>query len=196
MEGPAAHRHRPTIEERASKRDQIHTGANDRYSSLMEALSGGRPLLADQSRPKLTWHPVMWTLIRILLVLLVAYLLALYGWRWWRQQQTDVWSGPSTSVVSGQRLSGCDAANLRNDDAMPTWIRWAGHVFVQTDRILPVLNQSLEGQTQFIETGYSLSQLRIVLPATTVAGQLPAELLVVSPPGIAASVFKPDASCV
>lgn len=194
MEEPA-YGDRPTIEERASKRQLIHTGGNDRYTSLIDALSRGRHIPPESARPKLSWHPVIWTLLRVVVVVVVAYMAVLFGWRWWRQQQTDTWAGPTATVQSGQRLAGCASANARNDDSMPTWIRWQGTVYVETDTVFPVLNQSLEGQTQFSETGYALSQLRIVLREVGAAGALPPMLLVVSPPGIGAAVYKPDASC-
>lgn len=186
---------RPSIEERASKRHQVHASGNDRYTSLIDALSGGNPIPALGRGPRVAWHPIVWTLIWTAAIVVVVYLAALFGWRWWRQQQTDTWLGPTASVQSGQRLAGCTSANLRNDDTEPTWIRWNGTVFVQTEAVFPVLNKSAEGQTQFTETGYKLSQLRIVLTQDAVAGQLPPRLLVVSPPGIGASVYQPDASC-
>ena len=194
MEQPA-YRDRPTIEERAAKREQIHTGGNDRYSSLIDALSRGHQLPPEGARPKLTWHPILWTMLRVGLVVIVAYMAALYGWRWWRQQQTDTWTGPTASVQSGQRLAGCAAANSRDDDAQPTWIRFQGVVYVESDSVNPVFNQGVEGQTGFIETGYSLSQLRIILRSRARRHATPAHPGA-SPPGIAASVYQPDPTCI
>jgi hypothetical protein len=194
MEEPA-YTDRPSIEERARKRELIHSGGNDRYSSLVNALSRGKPIPPEGARASYPWHPVLWTLVRIVVLVVVGYMAVLFGWRWWRQQQTDTWVGPTAAVQSGQRLAGCDAANARNDDSEPTWIRWQGTVYVQTDSVFPVLNQSAEGRTQFTETGYSLSQLRIVLERNVPVGPTPPALLVVSPPGVGASVYRPDAGC-
>ena len=98
MEEPGVARDRPTIEERASKLDQVHADGNDRYTSLIDVLSRGRSLPPDSARPRLVWHPILWQLVRVILVVIVVYLAVLYGWRWWRQQQTDTWTGPTATV--------------------------------------------------------------------------------------------------
>jgi len=189
-------RGRPSIAERAERRERMDAGGRDRYSTLVRTLQAGRDVPLGRVREtRFEWNPIFWTLVKLALVLVAAYFITLFAYNWWRDQRVDTWTGPDAAVQSGQRLAGCDAANRQHDDLFPTWVRFQGVVYVLTDRRRPVIGNSEPGRTQFVETGYSQERIRILLPAAPVAGQPPDDLLLVVPPAFAGRIFDADPSC-
>lgn len=197
MTDPPHSRSRPSISERAAKRDRLDHDGRDRYSSLVRALQAGREVPAGRTREaSLKWHPVVWTLLRLALVAAALYVIGLVGWNWWRDQQVDTWQGPGGLVQSGQRLEGCLAANVQHDDVMPTWVRFDETVYVRSERNRVLGGESRPGETQYVESGYSLGAVRILLFEPPAAGEPPRELILVNPPARAGRAYDPDPSCV
>lgn len=197
MTDPPDSRSRPSIAERAAKRDRLSHEGSDRYSSLVRALQDGREVPDRPTRAMpLTWHPVLWTMLRLALVAGSLYLIALFGWNWWRDQQVDTWSGPDASVQSGQRLEGCLAAGQSHDDLLPSWVRYEGSVYVLTDARWALGHRSRPGETSLVETGYSLAQKRILLTDEPAAGTAPTSLVVALPPADGGALYLPHPECV
>lgn len=186
-------RKRLSIEERAARRDRLIAVKEDRYASLLHALRAGRQVdLRRPPAPRLEWHPIAATLLRIALVAVCLYVVALAAVRWYRLQGVDTWSGPTASVASGQRLAGCDAANDAYDDAFPQWIRFGGHVFTSTGLSRPVgygVNPS------YPETGYTLGDLNLMLVLGTPGGKAGEELLIRSGPVPVGQLYVLAADC-
>ena len=189
-------RSRPSIAERAARRERLERDGRDRYGSLVRALQAGREVPLGRTRETpFQWHPVAWMLVRLALVMAALYVIGLGGWNWWRDQQVDTWSGPDATVQSGQRLEGCLTANAQRDDLLPTWIRFAGTVYVRSPRVRPVRGEGQPGATQYVESGYSQDRVRILLYEPPVAGEQAQELILVIPPARGGAIFKPDPTC-
>ena len=167
---PVTTRSRPTIGERAARRARIEQGGADRYSSLVRALHAGEEVPIEQRRrgQRLRWHPIAWTLLRLAVVLVFGYLALSFAFTTWRDSRVDTWTGPDTSVTSGQRLAGCPLVNNLHDDVFPTWIRFEGSIYRNTGYIRPV---GFEPHEAYPETGYALGDLRIHRILNTPDGQ-------------------------
>jgi hypothetical protein len=167
--GPATSNRRPTIEERAERRERIESGGSDRYTSLMRALHAGRevPIQRREAR-SLQWHPIAGKLLVAGVVGLLAYAAIVTGYNAWRDSRVDTWSGPDAAVTSGQRLANCPVANDLHDDTFPTWIRFQGHVYVLTERIRPVGNTPTP---DYPMAPYQLGDLRLHTIANTADGR-------------------------
>ncbi len=197
MTDPPDTRSRPSIAERAARRDRLERDDRDRYSSLVRALQAGREVPVGRTRSlRMEWHPIAWSLLRLALVLAALYVIGLVGWNWWRDQQVDTWKGPDASVQSGQRLEGCLAANVQGDDLFPTWVRFDGTVYVRSERVRVLRGESMPGQTQYLESGYGLDRLRILLLEPVAEGDTPQELIIASPPARGGRAYVPDLTCV
>ncbi len=197
MTDPPDTRSRPSIAERAARRERLERDDRDRYSSLVRALQAGREVPVGRTRSlRMEWHPIAWSLLRLALVLAALYVIGLVGWNWWRDQQVDTWKGPDASVQSGQRLEGCLAANVQGDDLFPTWVRFDGTVYVRSERVRVLRGESMPGQTQYLESGYGLDRLRILLLEPVAEGDTPQELIIASPPARGGRAYVPDLTCV
>jgi hypothetical protein len=189
-------RDRPSIEERAARRQALQRSERDRYSNLVRALQAGREVpLRDIRRDRAQWHPVAWLLVRLAIVGVAVYLLASFAHGVWREQRVDTWAGPTADVTSGQRLAGCDAANVQSHSYLPTWVRYGGRVYVLTPRMRPLVGQGLPGQTRQIETGYSHERLRILIPTEVDDPAAPSRILVVQTGSPAAAVYPHAPEC-
>jgi hypothetical protein len=160
---------RPTIEERAERRQRIESGGSDRYTSLMRALHAGQevPVRRRQGR-SLEWHPIAGKLLLAAVVGVIAYAVIATGYNVMRDSRVDAWSGPDASVASGQRLADCPVANALHDDTFPTWIRYAGHVYILTGRIRPT---GVAPTPDYPLTPYQLGELRLQTIANTPDGR-------------------------
>src|SRR5438093_4675845 len=169
--GPVSSRpNRPSIDERAARRDRVERGGADRYTSLMRALSAGQEMPWQRRRQRmisLEWHPIAWTLIRALVVVLIAYGAVVLGYNTWRDGHVDTWTGPDASVTSGQRLADCPQVNGIHDDTFPTWVRYQGSVYGLTDSIRPF---GFGPTVDYPDTGYRLGSLRLHRIANTPDG--------------------------
>ncbi len=187
---------RLSIEERALRRERINAGDRDRYAALLETLREGRETSARQgARERLEWHPVAWLLVRVSVLLLIAYVVVINLNTMWREASVDTWTGPDDAVQSGQRLAGCSDANAQHDDLLPTWVRYRGTVYVMTDRRRPAGGAGQPGQTGYPESGYSLGIVRILLLEDVPPHIPPPELLLITPGSYAATIYMPDPDC-
>lgn len=159
---------RPSIEERAARRSRIQGAGSDRYSSLVRALRAGREIPWQRRRtPRFEWHPIAWTLVRLIAAVIVAYLLVTTALNLWREQRVDTWSGPDASVSSGQRLEGCSRAADFHDPIFPAWVRFEGKVFGGTPNIRPVGSNV---DNAYPVTGYRLGALNLLRVTTSPEG--------------------------
>jgi hypothetical protein len=173
---PYPTRHRPTISERAERRKRLQAGGTDRYSSLIRALHAGREVPLRHREPTaLEWHPIAAKLLVAIFIAVVAYAAVSVGYRAWRDGHVDTWSGPDTSVTSGQRLVDCPVVNALHDDTFPTWIRFGGHIFRATGSVRPV---GSDPTGDFPVTGYSLGDLRLLRIGNTPDGQAGKTILI------------------
>jgi hypothetical protein len=156
---PAARR--PSIAERAEKRERLTGGGRDRYASLLRALQAGRELpIGRREGVHYVWHPIAWRLVRIALLLVAAWLVARVGFGILRENSVYTWSGPDASVRSGQRLEGCAPVNVLDDDVYPTWVRFEGAIYKMTGLKRPVPAPTLENG--YRQTGYSLGSVLLL----------------------------------
>jgi hypothetical protein len=141
----------------------------DRYRSLMDALTGdtdSRRGLGTGARYE--WHPIGWRLVRLIIVLVVAYAVVTTALDLWRQYRVDTWSGPDASVTSGQRLEGCPAASDFHDAIFPAWVRFEGRLYLGSPAIRPV-GSNLDNA--YPVTPYRLGALQLLRVGNTPDGQ-------------------------
>ena len=191
--GPTTSRPRPSIEERAERRQRLESAGSDRYSSLMRALYAGQEVPIRQRKARsLEWHPVAGKLLLAAVVGVLAYVVIVTGYNAWRDSRVDTWSGPDATVTSGQRLADCPVANALHDNTFPTWIRYGGRVFVASGGIRPVGNTPTP---DYPMTPYRLGELRLHTIANTpdgVAGKVVLVKLADVPTG---QVFELNPDC-
>lgn len=188
---------RPSIAERAEKRERMDRSGRDRYSSLVRALQAGREVpLGRTPDTRLEWHPVAWKIVKLALVLAAAYMIGVYAYTWWRERQVDTWAGPpGMTVQSGQLLNGCAAVEGRQHETLPSWVRYDGDVYVRTAAQWPISNRSLPDQTGLIESGYTLGGLRILLIEAPGADPESKRLVITSPPASAGGYYVAHPEC-
>jgi hypothetical protein len=147
----------------------MQQGGRDRYSSLLRTLQAGQELPWQQQRRgrRIAWHPIAGTLLRVALVGILLYFGVTAALGLWRESRVDVWSGPDTSVTSGQRLEGCALISVR-DDIFPSWIRLDGTIYRLTETIRPM---GFEPDADFPPTGYTLGTMTLYRIANTPEGQ-------------------------
>lgn len=162
---------RPSISERAARRDRISQGGSDRYSSLLRALHAGAEMPLRQRRGRgiaLEWHPIAWTLVKAAVVVAFGYAAIFLGFNAWRDSRTDTWTGPDASVTSGQRLADCPVVNSLHDDTFPTWVRFEGSIYRLTDSVRPVGD---DPGPDYPSTGYALGSLQLLRVNNTPQGK-------------------------
>ena len=144
---------RPTIEERVARREQVDAQGRDRYDRLLRHLQAGREIALERPRrERWDWHPVAGRILIVAAVVVALYVLATTAVAVLREQRVDTWTGPDTSVTSGQRLDGCPAFVRLDHPVFPSWIRFDGGLFSRTEQIVPVGETNLG--TGYIESGY------------------------------------------
>lgn len=168
--GPSAHTDRPSIAERAARRDQLHAGGRDRYAALLRSLQAGHELqIRRRGRAiSIDWHPVLWTLVKVAVVVVAVYATVRFGTQWWRENHTDTWSGPDASVRSGVVLADCPIVEAIRVDDFPSWVTYGGALYRYDAWRRPYLGPDTEGFTQ---TPYENGSLRLVLIDNTPDGQ-------------------------
>ena len=186
---------RPSIEERAARRDRIEAAPGDRYRNLLRALRAGREVPLDRdSRMEWGWHPILWKLLAVIAAGVVLYAGLRIGGDWLRQQRVDTWSGPDAAVQSGQQLATCPGVSAYDDDVFPNWVRIGTRVYTLSDAIRPVPRPGV-GETTYAESGYSLGSLRLLYDDATPQGLERGYVLVYGPPALAARVYRAVAGC-
>jgi len=154
-------RGRPSIEERVARREQVDRHGKDRYDTLLRHLRAGKevPLERGARREALDWHPIAGKVVIAALVITGLYLAASTVVNVLRENRVDQWTGPDTSVTSGQKLDSCPSLYHADDPVFPNWIRFKGAVFQQLDAVVPVGDTNIG--TSYLDTGYTLDKMRI-----------------------------------
>lgn len=140
---------RPTIAERAAKREQMQAHGRDRYSSLLRSLQAGHelPLYRRGGRISVDWNPVLWTLLKVAVVVVAVYFAVRVGTQWWRENTVDTWAGPDATVQSGVRLADCPVIDSIRVDDFPSWVTYGGSVYRYTGWKRPFIGPQTTGYT-------------------------------------------------
>jgi hypothetical protein len=169
---------RPSVDERAARRAELEARGRDRYDALLRHLQAGQELPIPKRRRTfgLDIHPTAGKLVVAALIVAAIWLGTITVTDWLRAGRVDTWTGPTTTVQSGQRLDGCSGAAFREDVYFPNWIRFEGQTFLWADRNLPIGPNSV-GEA-YLETGYTLGELQLYRVANTIEGRAGAELMI------------------
>lgn len=160
MDGLDEGRPRLSIEERASRRDQIERVQGDRYAALLHALRAGKEIDPRRRRGgRIDWHPIAGTLLKVGILVLAVYLVVTAVVRYSREQAVETWTGPAgaATVTSGQQLAGCPQIT-GYDAVFPRWVRFEGKVFRATGFIRPI---GIGENPDYPPAGYALGQIRL-----------------------------------
>lgn len=160
---------RPSIAQRAARRDEMQAHGRDRYATLLRSLQAGHelPIHRRGGRLAVDWHPILWTLIRIAVVVVFAYFAVRVGTQWWRESRIVTWSGPDATVQSGVRLADCPVVDRIRVDDFPSWVLYQGSIYRYTGDKRPYLGPETPG---FIQTPYTSEALRLALIENTPDG--------------------------
>ncbi len=191
---PTDERARPSIAERAARREEMQSTGRDRYSSLLRSLQAGHemPIRRRGGRISIDWHPVLGTLIKVAVVVVIAYAAISFGTQWWRENHVETWSGPDAAVTSGVRLAGCPAANDIRVDVYPSWLTYGGSVYVYTGDKRPFVGPDTAG---FEGTPYANGTMHLALINNTPDGKTRDTVLVWLEGGIAGVEFARAPDC-
>ena len=195
---PDPGRARMSIAERAARRDRV-VGDRDRFSSLVRVLRAGREIPLEPRRRRglaffddLAWNPIATRLSILVVVVVLAAIGAKLGGDWLRERSVATWTGPTATVTSGQRLDSCpDAAAIAQVDTYPSWLRYGGHVYIRTDTTRPGL---IDG-VSYVDSGYRLDHLFLVLLKNTPAGRAGQEVMIWSDGAMAGYVYSQATGC-
>jgi hypothetical protein len=154
-------RGRPSIEERVARREQVDRHGKDRYDTLLRHLRAGKevPLERRGRREALDWHPIAGKVVIAALIVAGLYLAVSTVANVIRENRVDQWTGPDSSVTSGQKLDSCPSLYHADDPVFPDWIRFKGAIFQQIDAVVPVGDTNIG--TSYLDTGYTLDKMRI-----------------------------------
>jgi len=154
-------RGRPSIEERVARREQVDRHGKDRYDTLLRHLRAGKevPLERRARREALDWHPIAGKVVIAALIVAGLYIAVSVVVNVIRENRVDRWTGPDTSVTSGQKLESCPSLYHADDPVFPDWIRFKGAIFQQLDAVVPVGDTNIG--TSYLDTGYTLDKMRI-----------------------------------
>jgi hypothetical protein len=191
-------RERMSIAERAARRDRI-LGDRDRYSSLVRVLRAGREIQLQPRRRRrlaflddLAWHPIATRLTIVVAVIVLVAVGAKLGGDWLRERTVATWTGPTASVTSGQRLDSCPDANaIAQVETYPNWLRYDGRLYLRTDTVRPGLIDGIS----YIDSGYRLDHLFLVLLENTPDGRARQEVMVWSDGAMAGYAYHVATGC-
>ena len=191
---PTEDRARPSISERAARRDEMQAHGRDRYSALMRSLQAGHELPISRRGGRITveWNPILWTLLKIAVVVVGAYFIFRVGTQWWRENNVATWSGPDATVQSGVRLADCPVIDRIRVDDFPSWVTCGGAVYRHTGLKRPYVGPETTGFTQ---TPYESGILRLVLIDNTPDGQARDTILVWSEGALAGIMYDKTPDC-
>jgi hypothetical protein len=168
---PAGDHGRPSIAERAARRDQMQAHGRDRYATLLRSLQAGQELPIHRRGGRLlavNWHPILWTLLRVAAVLLIAYVAVRVGSQWLREGRVVTWDGPDATVQSGVRLAGCPTVDRIRVEDFPSWVLYEGSIYRYTGDKRPYVGPETPGFTQ---TPYTSGAMHLALIENTPDGQ-------------------------
>ena len=191
-------RERMSIAERAARRDWI-VGDRDRYSSLVRLLRAGREIQLQPRRRRrlaflddLAWHPIATRLTIVVAVIVLAAIGAKLGGDWVRERTVATWTGPTATVTSGQRLDSCpDVSAIAQVETYPNWLRYDGRLYLRTDTVRPGL---IDG-VSYVDSGYRLDHLFLVLLENTPDGRARQEVMVWSDGAMAGYAYHVATGC-
>jgi hypothetical protein len=145
-------------------------GGRDRYSALLRSLQAGQELPLYRRGRAITfdWHPVLWTLVRIAIVVALLYVGVRIGTQWWREARVDTWTGGTGTVQSGVRLADCAIVDIIRVDEFPSWISYEGSVFRYTGWKRPFIGPDTPG---YRLTGHRNGTMNLVLIDNTADGR-------------------------
>lgn len=166
---PHGQRDRPSIAERAARREQLQAGGRDRYAALLRSLRAGHelPIHRRGGRIAIDWNPVLWTLIKVAIVAVAAYLVIRFATDWWREHDVVTWSGPDATVQSGVRLPDCPLVDRIRVDDFPSWVVFGGSVYRYTGFLRPYVGPETPG---YRPSGYTSGTMHLVFIENTPAG--------------------------
>ncbi len=167
---PAASEYdRPSIAERAARRDELYAGGRDRYSALLRSLQAGQELQlkGGRGRVSIDWHPILWILVRVAIVAALVYMAFRFGTQLWRENHVDTWAGPTATVQSGVRLADCPIVDAIRVDDFPSWVRYDGLIYRYTGWKRPFTGEDAPG---YAMTPYTNGAMRLVLLDAPVGG--------------------------
>jgi hypothetical protein len=167
---PTSEHGRPSIAERAARRDEMQAHGRDRYATLLRSLQAGHelPLHRRGGRLAVDWHPILWTLIKLAAVVIVAYVAVRVGTQWLREGRVVTWDGPDATVQSGVRLADCPTVDRIRVEDFPSWVLYAGSIYRYTGDKRPYLGPETPGFTQ---TPYTSGAMRLALIENTPDGK-------------------------
>jgi hypothetical protein len=167
---PTSDHGRPSIAERAARRDEMQARGRDRYATLLRSLQAGQelPLHRRGGRLAVDWHPILWTLIKVAAVVLVAYVGIRVGTQWLREGRVDTWDGPDATVQSGVRLAGCPSVDRLRVEDFPSWVSFEGSIYRYTGDKRPYVGPETPG---FVQTPYTNGSMRLALIENTPDGK-------------------------
>ncbi len=191
-------RERMSIAERAARRDRV-VGDRDRFSSLVRVLRAGREIPLQPRRRRrlafledLAWNPVATRLTIVVVVLLLAAVGAKLGGDWVRERSVATWTGPTATVTSGQRLDSCPQVSaIAQVETYPNWLRYGSRLYLRTDTVRPGL---IDG-VSYVDSGYRLDHLLLVLLENTAAGRARQEVMVWSDGAMAGYAYHEATGC-
>ena len=167
---PTSDQGRPSIAERAARRDAMQDHGRDRYATLLRSLQAGHelPVYRRGGRLAVDWHPILWTLLKVAAVVIVAYVAVRVGTQWLREGRVDTWDGPDATVQSGVRLAGCPSVDRLRVEDFPSWVRFEGSIYRYTGDKRPYVGPETPG---FVQTPYTNGSMRLVLIENTPDGK-------------------------
>ena len=167
---PTSDHGRPSIAERAARRDEMQARGRDRYATLLRSLQAGQelPLHRRGGRLAVDWHPILWTLIKVAAVVLVAYVGIRVGSQWLREGRVDTWDGPDATVQSGVRLADCPSVDRIRVEDFPSWVLFEASIYRHTGDMRPYVGPETPG---FVQTPYTNGSMRLVLIENTPDGK-------------------------
>jgi hypothetical protein len=167
---PTSDQGRPSIAQRAARRDEMQAHGRDRYATLLRSLQAGHELPVHRSGGRLAvdWHPILWTLVKVAAVVIVAYVAVRVGTQWLREGRVVTWDGPDATVQSGVRLADCPIVDRIRVEDFPSWVLFEGSIYRYTGDKRPYLGPETPGFTQ---TPYTSGAMRLALIENTPDGQ-------------------------
>jgi hypothetical protein len=167
---PTSEEGRPSIAQRAARRDEMQAHGRDRYATLLRSLQAGHELPVHRRGGRLSVerHPILWTLVKVAAVVIVAYVAVRVGTQWLREGRVVTWDGPDATVQSGVRLADCPIADRIRVEDFPSWVLFEGSIYRYTGDKRPYLGPETPGFTQ---TPYTSGAMRLALIENTPDGQ-------------------------
>lgn len=185
---------RPSIAERAARRERMAHSGRDRFASLVRALQAGRELPVGRVRGiHYEWHPLAWRLVRLAIVVVAVWAVARVGGTILRDNAVDTWRGPDATVQSGQRLADCAPVNILHDEVYPTWVRFGGVVYRLAGARRPVAAPTPENG--YRQTGYTLGPLMLLTIESTPDGRARDTLLIYDGTSPAGELYLREPDC-